>query len=46
VADRPCPDLEGRDHIHPAEANLFLQDDQGEEIARRVNEFVAATAQD
>ena len=27
------------------EASHFLQDDQGEEIARRVNEFIAQTSE-
>jgi haloalkane dehalogenase len=40
------PGSEGWDHVRLPEASHFLQDDQGEEIARRVNEFIAATAQD
>jgi haloalkane dehalogenase len=37
------PGTEGWDHVRLAEASHFLQDDQGEEIARRVNEFIAAS---
>jgi pimeloyl-ACP methyl ester carboxylesterase len=40
------PGAEGWDHVRLPEASHFLQDDQGEEIARRVNEFMAATVQD
>ena len=40
------PGTEGWDHVRLPEASHFLQDDQGEEIARRVNEFIAATGQD
>jgi haloalkane dehalogenase len=35
------PGTEGWDHVRLPEASHFLQDDQGAEIARRVNEFVA-----
>lgn len=35
------PGTEGWDHVRLEEASHFLQDDQGEEIARRVNEFIA-----
>lgn len=35
------PGSEGWDHVRLEEASHFLQDDQGEEIARRVNEFIA-----
>ncbi|NJL54556.1 hypothetical protein HC928_04675 [bacterium] len=37
------PGSEGWEHVRLPEASHFLQDDQGEEIARRVNEFVAQT---
>jgi len=37
------PGTEGWDHVRLAEASHFLQDDQGEEIARRINEFIAAS---
>ena len=37
------PGSEGWDHVRLEEASHFLQDDQGEEIARRVNEFIMAT---
>jgi pimeloyl-ACP methyl ester carboxylesterase len=40
------PGTEGWDHVRLPEASHFLQDDQGEEIARRMNEFIAATMQD
>jgi len=39
------PGSEGWDHVRLEEASHFLQDDQGEEIARRVNEFIAASAE-
>ena len=39
------PGTEGWDHVRLPEASHFLQDDQGEEIARRINEFIAATAE-
>ncbi len=35
------PGSEGWDHGRLTEASHFLQDDQGEEVARRVNEFIA-----
>jgi haloalkane dehalogenase len=35
------PGTEGWDHVRLPEASHFLQDDQGEEIARRINEFIA-----
>jgi pimeloyl-ACP methyl ester carboxylesterase len=38
------PGTEGWDHGRLPEASHFLQDDQGEEIARRVNAFIAATS--
>ena len=38
------PGSEGWDHVRLEEASHFLQDDQGEEIARRVNEFIAQSA--
>ncbi len=34
------PGSEGWDHVRLEEASHFLQDDQGTEIARRVNEFI------
>lgn len=37
------PGSEGWDHVRLPEASHFLQDDQGEEIARRMNEFIAAS---
>jgi haloalkane dehalogenase len=40
------PGTEGWDHVRLPDASHFLQDDQGEEIARRMTEFIAATAQD
>jgi haloalkane dehalogenase len=40
------PGSEGWDHVRLPEASHFLQDDQGEEIARRINEFIVATGQD
>jgi haloalkane dehalogenase len=40
------PGTAGWDHVRLPEASHFLQDDQGEEIARRINEFIAATVQD
>lgn len=38
------PGSDGWDHVRLPEAGHFLQDDQGPDIARRVNEFVALTA--
>jgi len=38
------PGSEGWDHVRLEEASHFLQDDQGEEIARRVNEFIAESS--
>jgi haloalkane dehalogenase len=35
------PGTAGWDHVRLEEASHFLQDDQGEEIARRVNAFIA-----
>jgi haloalkane dehalogenase len=35
------PGSEGWDHVRLPEASHFLQDDQGEEIARRMNAFIA-----
>jgi len=35
------PGTEGWDHVRLREASHFLQDDQGADIARRVNEFIA-----
>ncbi|MBW4436355.1 MAG: alpha/beta fold hydrolase [Pleurocapsa minor GSE-CHR-MK-17-07R] len=35
------PGAEGLVHVRLPEAGHFLQDDQGEDIARRVNEFIA-----
>lgn len=35
------PGAEGLVHVRLPEAGHFLQDDQGDEIARRVNEFIA-----
>ena len=40
------PGSAGWDHVRLPEASHFLQDDQGEEIARRVNEFIEVTSQD
>lgn len=40
------PGTDGWDHARLPEASHFLQDDQGEEIARRINEFIAQTAED
>jgi YD repeat-containing protein len=37
------PGSDGWDHVRLPEASHFLQDDQGKEIARRVNEFIAAS---
>lgn len=39
------PGTQGWDHIRLDEASHFLQDDQGEEIARRVNEFIEAATE-
>jgi pimeloyl-ACP methyl ester carboxylesterase len=38
------PGAEGLVHVRLPEAGHFLQDDQGEDIARRVNEFIAQTS--
>jgi haloalkane dehalogenase len=35
------PGTEGWDHVRLPQASHFLQDDQGAEIARRMNEFIA-----
>jgi pimeloyl-ACP methyl ester carboxylesterase len=40
------PGSEGWDHFRLPEASHFLQDDQGAEIARRMNEFIAVTSLD
>ena len=40
------PGSDGWDHVRLPAAGHFLQDDQGPDIARRVNEFVALTAED
>lgn len=40
------PGSEGWDHVRLPEAGHFLQDDQGPEIGRRVNEFIADSPQD
>ena len=40
---RHIPGAAGRDHVRLPEASHFLQDDQGPEIARRINVFIAAT---
>lgn len=40
------PGTEGWDHVRLPEASHFLQDDQGEEIAHRIDEFIAATVQE
>lgn len=37
------PGSEGWDHVRLPEASHFLQDDQGPEIARRINAFIAQT---
>jgi haloalkane dehalogenase len=37
------PGTAGWDHVRLPEASHFLQDDQGEEIARRINEFIIAS---
>jgi haloalkane dehalogenase len=37
------PGTAGWDHVRLPDASHFLQDDQGEEIARRINEFIALT---
>lgn len=37
------PGAEGWDHVRLPEASHFLQDDQGEEIARRINAFIKAS---
>jgi pimeloyl-ACP methyl ester carboxylesterase len=39
------PGSEGWDHVRLPEASHFLQDDQGEEIARRINVFIEETLQ-
>ena len=39
------PGSEGWDHVRLEEASHFLQDDQGAEIARRVNAFIAQTSE-
>lgn len=39
------PGTAGWDHVRLPEASHFLQDDQGEEIARRINEFIALTVE-
>jgi haloalkane dehalogenase len=38
------PGSEGWDHVRLEEASHFLQDDAGEEIARRINEFIAKSS--
>ncbi|MBU0937216.1 MAG: hypothetical protein KKI09_01270, partial [Spirochaetes bacterium] len=40
------PGSAGWDHVRLTEASHFLQDDQGEEIARRVNLFIELSSQD
>jgi haloalkane dehalogenase len=40
------PGSVGWDHVRLIEASHFLQDDQGEELARRINEFITASPQD
>jgi pimeloyl-ACP methyl ester carboxylesterase len=40
------PGTAGWDHVRLPEASHFLQDDQGEEIARRINDFIAQTTPD
>lgn len=40
------PGTESWDHVRLPEASHFLQDDQGEEIAQRIIEFIAASPQD
>jgi haloalkane dehalogenase len=40
------PGADGWDHVRLPEASHFLQDDQGAEIARRMNEFIAVTSLD
>jgi haloalkane dehalogenase len=37
------PGTEGWDHVRLPEASHFLQDDQGEEIANRINDFIEAS---
>jgi haloalkane dehalogenase len=37
------PGTEGWDHVRLEEASHFLQDDQGEEIANRINDFIEAS---
>lgn len=37
------PGAKGQPHARLPQASHFLQDDQGQEIARRINEFIAAT---
>lgn len=39
------PGSVGWDHVRLEEASHFLQDDQGEEVARRVNEFIAQSSE-
>ncbi|MEO1290510.1 MAG: haloalkane dehalogenase, partial [Chloroflexota bacterium] len=39
------PGSEGWDHVRLEEAGHFLQDDQGEEIAHRMNEFILTSGQ-
>ena len=38
------PGAEGQNHVRLPEASHFLQDDQGEEIARRLVDFMAANS--
>ena len=38
------PGAEGQDHARLPEASHFLQDDQGEEIVRRINAFIEETS--
>ena len=40
------PGSEGWDHVRLEEASHFLQDDQGEEIARRIIEFIVRSSVD
>jgi hypothetical protein len=39
------PGSDGWDHVRLPEASHFLQDDQGAEIARRINVFIEETLQ-